>query len=94
MKEYSFKLDLVKEQFSDEKDQLQSMIFRDDQRLNLRNELRDVLQEKANMSGEIENFLLKQEYLRGQLTILQTLLAADEAAMHRLLDLITQEKGE
>ena len=70
------------------------MIFREDQRINLRNLLREATQEKANMSTDVPNYLHKQEYLRGQLDILMTLLASDEAALINLQAIILEEKGE
>lgn len=64
--------------FQSPNDAAQSMLLTTLQRHNQENILRNCVEEKVNMSSEEPGYLLKQEFLRGQITMLQYLLALDD----------------
>lgn len=69
--------------FASAQETLQSMMLTDLQRNNVENSLLDCIQEKLSLSPETfqdTGFLLKHEFLRGQITMLEYLLALDENA--------------
>lgn len=67
----------VYESFEEEQS---SQILTMSQEKRLKNLLLDSLQEKLTMSIEVENYLTKQEYLRGQVDILLHVLAISQEA--------------
>lgn len=50
------------------------------QRANIENLLRECVEEKVHIPATDDKFLLRQEFMRGQLVILNYLLALDDAA--------------
>ena len=66
--------------FARQEDELSALILSPPQKQNVKNLIVKAVNEKVNMSAEEEGYLLKQEYGRGQLDILQFLLVSSEQA--------------
>jgi len=73
-------ISITKHRFRDEQEEQQSQLLDDIHKYSIQNLMTDIILEKANMDAEIDGYLLKQKYLKGQLDILQYLLALDQTA--------------
>lgn len=73
-------LDITKHNFRDAQEERQSQLLDGIHRQALENMMIDIIMEKSNMSVETEGYLFKQEYLKGQLNIIQYLLSLDQNA--------------
>lgn len=83
-------LKLEPETFTDPGEELLGQILTYPQFKNVNNILRAAVEEKLNMSAEEEGYLFKQEFLRGQIAILQYLMAVSEATRHRSMSQETE----
>lgn len=78
--ERSISIELTKQEFRSEQEQIESVRLTEVQQSHITNLLRDCIMEKVNISAEVDGYLLKQEYMRGQIEILMYILALDTNA--------------